>query len=295
MTACPVCQGAAKKWIAGTTTGAEFFDSGDTYLIAKGEGEDYLPVWKCLNCGHGFTPIDFESDLIAEWYARAQPDEHFLAGENARRLTARRVLKRLEEILPDRGRILDVGAGPGLFLDEARKRGWKTAGLEPAAWASAYARDTLGLPRVRTGDTAALAEFPAGSFDVVTAFDVIEHVADPLKFARSLARVVKPGGCLVLTTPRLDSPLARFMGKRWYCIFPAHLHYFTRPSLTKTLRGAGFEIVDERSHVRYLGWKYWIQRALVHLGLSSGEKPAAASVSIPINYGDEFEIYAQKR
>lgn len=295
MTTCPVCQGGARKWIQGTTTGTEFFASAGEYRIAKGEGEDYLPVWICGACGHGFTPIDFDPRMISAWYAKAEADENFLAGEPGRRLTARKILQRIENLTGSYGRLLDVGAGPGFFLDEAKNRGWKVAGLEPAAWAAAYARDKLGMADMKTGDTQALEQFPENHFDVVTSFDVIEHVSDPGEFAKKLARVVKKGGYLVLTTPRFDSLLSRLMGEKWYCIFPAHLHYFTRASLTRVLDEAGFIMVETRSHVRYLGWRYWLQRLLVHIGLADGADAVPPSAPIPINYGDEFEVYAQKR
>jgi len=281
---CPVCQGGVGRFIAGTTSAREYFARADSYEIAAGE-KDKLPVWRCGKCGHGFTPIDFDPALIEKWYERAEVDDQFLKGEAGRRKTASKVLERLEGFLPDKGRLLDVGAGPGFFVSEAQRRGWQASGLEAAGWAVKFGREKLGLTSLRRGGL-------SGRFKVVTAFDVIEHVADPREFLSKCAQRLEPGGWLVLTTPKFDSWLAKAMGRNWYCIFPAHLHYFTTDSLRRSLAGAGFEIKEIRQHTRYLGWKYVLARGLKQLGFR-GEETAKTSAVIPVSFGDEFEVYAR--
>ena len=278
----------------GTITVNDFFRQKFSYKVAEGSQREQLPIVSCQECGHGFTPLTVSEEEILAWYAEAGIDQPFLAGSMGRRKTARAVLARIEKLLPERGRLIDVGSGRGFFLDEARRRGWEAQGVEVAGWAVTFAREKLGLP-ITQGSFRELFTLSQGSVDVVTSFDVIEHVVSPHDFLKAAAGVLKPGGLLVLTTPWFDSLLARAMGRRWYCIFPAHLHYFTRRSLTKALAAGGFRLVRVRRHTRYLGAGYVWSRLRHHLGWAEtqGTEPSERGV-IPINFGDEFEVYAQK-
>lgn len=252
-----------------------------------------LPLYVCQHCGHGFSPLDVAPRELAAWYEESVPDELFLAGEPERRMTARAVLRRTGRRQPP-GSLLDVGAGPGIFVSEARRAGWGAVGLEPAAWAVQHGRTQLGVPMIRGVLTDQIA---LETFDVLTLFDVIEHVADPGALLQAAAGRLGAGGLLVLTTPRFDSLLARCLGRRWYCIFPAHLHYFTAVSLRLTLAAAGLAIVEQRSHTRYVSARYYWQRLCSWLGWGVGRRVPSllGRIPLPVNLGDEFEVYARRR
>lgn len=293
---CVVCHSATTLFMFGTITQRDFFSRTHHYKIAAGGARLRLSIYKCTKCGHGFTPLDIPPDLIVSWYKQNPPDHTFLADENARRRTARTVLHKIESIETKHRWLLDMGSGPGIFVSEAQARGWDATGLDPSQWAAQHAQQVYGVPMVQ-GDITQLRNIVTQPFDVITLFDVIEHIAEPLELLRAVAGKLRPQGMLVLTTPRFDSVLARYMGKRWYCIFPAHLHYFTRASLHRTLRAAGFEIVVERAHTRYLGVHYFWQRltSFISNGLATPSSGRQSSISIPLNFGDEFEVYAKKR
>lgn len=291
---CPLCKNTARLFMAGTLTSSQFFSSQHSYAIAAGKNKARLPIYRCTSCHHGFTPTDSDPVLIENWYAASPTDDTFLTGESARRTTARSVLQRIEKYVPGRGRILDIGSGPGFFVAEAARRGWQAAGLEAAPWAVEYGRATLDVS-IERGGLAHVRSMPARTFDVVTLFDVIEHVVDPVQLLQAAAHVLKPHGLLVLTTPKFDSLVARGMGKRWYCIFPAHIHYFTNMSLRQSLSQAGFSLKQQRSHTRYLPLRYFWQRLQGFVAGSPTTRVGKAtdSLVIPINFGDEFEVYAQ--
>lgn len=140
-----------------------------------------------------------------------------------------------------RGALLDFGCGAGTFLRCARARGWQVTGVEGSAPAAAHARST-GL-EIREGVIENLSL--TGAFDVVTAFQAIEHFADPVAFLQSVQTLLKPGGLFVLTTPDRRGFLGRLMGKRWFGYFnDEHVFFYDARSLQATLEKAGFTAVE---------------------------------------------------
>ncbi|HKV42884.1 MAG TPA: class I SAM-dependent methyltransferase [Blastocatellia bacterium] len=141
-------------------------------------------------------------------------------------------LQWIESFCPP-GTLLDFGCGAGTFLLCARKRGWKVVGVEGSASAAALAR-SRGL-EIREGIIENLSL--SGAFDVVTAFQTIEHFADPVAFLKSVKSLLRPGGAAVLTTPDRKSLMGRIQGKRWFGYYnDEHLFFYDRPSFEATLK-----------------------------------------------------------
>lgn len=211
---------------------------------------DGWPLAECHRCTALFVAtdpasIDFDA-LYGEAYYRGGSDAVFtdyVGQESARRAQARRklwALRHLPPRLPSRGRLLDVGCAAGFFLAEARRH-YEVQGVELSAWSSAFARERLGLP-VFTG-TLAQAALPASSFDIVTLWDVIEHVPDPVAVLTEAARVLAPGGALVLTTGDRGSAYARRKGPEWHLLTPPwHLTFFDRGTLARAAARAGLRL-----------------------------------------------------
>jgi SAM-dependent methyltransferase len=122
------------------------------------------------------------------------------------------VLARLEAIV-NPGTLVDVGAGPGLLVAVANRRGWNARGVDLNEWAARFAQDELGV-RVDIGslENAAL---DARSVDAVTMLDLLEHTANPDRLLTEAARITRPGGALAILTPDAGSPTTRVLGKRW--------------------------------------------------------------------------------
>lgn len=137
------------------------------------------------------------------------------------------------------GRLLDVGCATGGALIEAQALGFTPAGIEPAPGIARAAAERSGCPvRVGTLDDAILA---AASYDVVTMFDVLEHLTDVGAALRRLRLVLAPRGMLAVTVPDFGGLWARASGRRWPFLTPwEHLVYFTRRTLRGALRRAGF-------------------------------------------------------
>lgn len=142
------------------------------------------------------------------------------------------------------GRLLDVGCSTGLFLSAARRTGWQAQGVEYSADSSRVAREVYGQDVV----TGALVPgmFEPASFDVVTFWDVIEHVPDPVGTLRVAAELLAPGGLMVLKTPNVDGlypkaslALAGRLGFWGHPEPPGHLFQFSVKTLNQLAVAAG--------------------------------------------------------
>ncbi len=158
------------------------------------------------------------------------------------------------------GKLLDVGCGNGSFLAKMQKLGWEVAGVEPDENSAGIARERLGIPVTRDLDAS---EFSDGSFDAVTAHEVIEHTHDPVGFLRQSWRVLKPGGIFVLTTPNVGSLGCQLFRKAWESWDPPrHLHLFSSQTLRVCAETAGLRIELLRTSA-CSAWGIWYTSRLI--------------------------------
>lgn len=141
------------------------------------------------------------------------------------------------------GRLLDVGCGNGLFLVFALERGWDGYGLDNSASAIQMARQRLD-DRV-TLTTLLETCYSSNSFDVVSFFEVLEHLPSPTDYLREVHRILKPGGWICISVPNFAS-LERSIFRKWWIGLdaPRHLQQFNPNSLRLILENAGFEVVE---------------------------------------------------
>jgi len=256
------------------------------------------PIVRCRRCGLVYTDPRPDGEDIRETYEAVQ-DPLYIEEREGRVLTFEHHLKPLERLAGEpAGRpLLDVGAYTGVFVEIADQHGWDAWGLEPSSWAVEQAR-SRGLQMVQgTLDTA---ELPSGHFDVVTMWDVIEHLTDPREALVEARRLLAPDGLLVIHTIDIDSLLARLMGPRWPWLMEMHIYYFSRRTLRTMLEGCGFRVLSDRPQGRYLRLGYLMNRVGALAPLVG--RPAEWLVSrlglrrkpVRINLGDLFTSYAQK-
>ena len=165
----------------------------------------------------------------------------YVADEGVFRAEFRRRLRVLHG-LGARGRLLDVGCASGALLIEAKALGFAPVGLEPAPATARRAAEKSGCPVLAHPLQDAL--LAPAAYDVITLFDVLEHLAQPLLALERLRRTLAPGGLLAVTVPDYGGLWARASGRHWPFLTPwEHLLYFTRRTLHATLCTAGFERV----------------------------------------------------
>ena len=205
-------------------------------------------VVDCASCSMRYlSPRVHESDVVRlygapEYWEQGGAEGGYSSYSSMERLLVRTFVRRLSSLPPRAAgaRLLDVGCGPGAGLEAARSLGYEAWGLDVSSAAVAVA-SSRHPDHVRLG---ALSDrlFSEGSFDVITLFDVIEHVYDPRRLAVDLAWHLAPEGRIVVATPNVESVLARATGRRWVSYkIPEHVSYFSPRTLAKAL-APGFEI-----------------------------------------------------
>lgn len=260
-----------------------------------GYGQHFRVV-TCRRCGLTYADprLTPEETLVAY---RAVEDPLYVQEQDGRSLTFTRHIADLERLRAPPGRVLDVGAYSGVFVEVAKSRGWDSVGLEPSRWAVEQAR-RKGLSIIE--GTLATSSLPTESFDVVTMWDVIEHMCDPLAELRISNTLLRPGGLVVIHTMDIDSLFARVMGKRWPWLMEMHIFFFSQRTLADLVRKAGFRVISSRARGRYLRLGYLatriggISRPMGRMAATACRILGVEKVAVPVNFGDLFTLYAEK-
>lgn len=256
-------------------------------------------VVECRPCGMIYIAPRLEADLIQGGY-EAVEDPVFVA-QNPQRIrtfanNVRSILQRTR-LDPKNKRLLDIGCAGGAFLVAAREAGFEVNGIEPSRWLSEYGRKNYRLD-VRQG-VLEPGMFPESTFDVISLWDVIEHVPDPNTVLTMVYSLLKPEGYLWVNYPDVGSVAAKLMGWKWPFWLSVHLHYYKRHSMELQLRRAGFEVAYMKAHWQQLQLGYLTERAAaivppvkVFTKLVSGI--GLASVSCTYNMGQTLVIARRK-
>jgi glycosyltransferase involved in cell wall biosynthesis/SAM-dependent methyltransferase len=212
-------------------------------------------LFRCRECGTVQQPSLPHGAALHDLY-RQMSDREYLSEEHGRRVTARRLLDLLGRHVP-RGRLLEVGCGHGLLLDEARRRGYVVNGIELSEEAALYARERLDLP---------VREIPVehGSldrerYDAILLIDVVEHLDDPRRSLARCTELLAPGGALLVATPDPSAPIARMAGRGWWSYIPAHYCLIPRVTLRELLSADGLVVATDVGLRRTFSLAYWLR------------------------------------
>lgn len=204
-------------------------------------------VMQCRDCGYRFTSPRPSQSEIAEAYSAPQQYDTWLKEDQGRQL----LWKKRWGLVKRRAsgtRLLDVGAGIGTFLANARDDGWSVSGTEVSQSAIAIARETYGVEIIegQLGDTTI-----SGPFDVVTMWHVLEHLPSPSLGLRQCRSLLRTGGLLVVAVPNDSDARWRFQKLKNGSYMPyedlkpggeIHLSHFTVPVLRRAIQSNGFRV-----------------------------------------------------
>lgn len=261
----------------------------------------------CRACGTWFVANPPGPDRLREIYREGYFTERLAqhasgslaaAARRAAVVNARRRLPLIRRFAPRGRRLLDVGCGTGVFLSVAREE-YDCCGVDVSPEAVATVRDELGI-EAHAGDLRTLG-LTERTFDVVTLFDVVEHVPNPAGLLETVRGIVAPRGIALMTTGDVDSLICRLAGRSWHLMTPPeHLTFFSRAGLTQMVERTGL-CVEHVSHqavtanVGYMAAKLadvvgrplaWLPRTVAALRLSR--------LDVDVNLLDVATLVARK-
>jgi len=209
-----------------------------------------LKIVRCKSCGFAYMNPQLELKELTTLYPQSLHESKrksklkFLK-KYYERIRLKHVLK---EARKDSKNILDVGCSNGFFLELAKKKGMDIYGTEFGKKQVAYLRKHV-TNNAYTSEKELIGKV---KFDIITAFDVIEHLRNPEEFIRNCSKLLKKDGLLVIMTVVLDSWTYKVFKGRVMWIADQHLFYFTREQLAKLLKKYGLEIYKTKTYNKSL-------------------------------------------
>ena len=208
-----------------------------------------VDIYTCPTCGCIMADLDFAHEQYEApgYYTMAFKTKAEIEGEWGFRWRYILGTLRRYAVAP---KLLDVGAGNGYFVYLARTEfGLRADGLEISAAEADYARNTFGIELLR-GELATLTQH----YDVVTSFNVVEHVKEPTRLITEMGERLLSGGYLLLTTPNPSCIHRRLQGlNHWNMVCPPHhINLFTRVALEEMLTDRSFEILEYSTLSTYI-------------------------------------------
>lgn len=197
---------------------------------------------------------------------------------------------------PRRGRAVDVGCAAGYCLRVLAERGFEVHGVELSPVIAEEARRHLGDEAIHVG-TLESAPLQAGAYDLITMWDVVEHVVDPHALLRRARELLAPGGLLVLETQDVRSAFARLLGRRWHHYKHAeHLYHFSEGPLRRLLADTGFrvETLTHRHAGKHVSGAFVAERSgRLHPALPRLLGPLGRLDGVYVNVFDELLVLAR--
>jgi SAM-dependent methyltransferase len=253
-------------------------------------------IVRCSDCSMMYENPRLSEQAIVAGYASADDAGHD-SQHHMRVKSFAWSLKRFSKRLPKPpATILDVGTAGGAFLEAARDFGYTPSGVEPSQYLT-NAACARGFD-VRAG-TLADGLFEGSQFDVVSMWDVVEHLCDPRDAVTRVHDLLKPGGTFLLNFPDSGTWQAKLAGKRFWWLLSVHVSYFTKKTMRKLLEDAGFEVslIARHWQVLELGYLFGIAAHLgVPLAGTVGKLLPGFLASIPMPYyASQTTVIARKK
>ncbi len=217
-------------------------------------------IIECTRCGFKHAiPLPSVNELSTyyqeQYYEQERKVDYAEKQKEQEKWWNRIYLSRCEQfknILGNTGRILDIGCGPGFFMQRAEQLGWEATGIEPSKKSSNYAKN-LGL-KVHNLNIESIEDcnFDEGCFDVIYSHGVLEHMRKPDLFFSNAKKYLKNGGLLFYSVANDFNPIQNVMLQNsdmtpWWVVPPEHLNYFDKSSAENIAKKNGFDVISGTS------------------------------------------------
>lgn len=235
-------------------------------------------IYRCPSCGLGMTNLqkdydEFLRQQYAKGYFTGDPTKRaYVSYQKDKPYITKNMEKLLTQVqqIKSTGRLLDVGAAMGYFIELAHDRGYDAYGFDPSLYAVTQAQKLVAKKRIKHGSVHTV-DYPPKSFDIITMLDVFEHLQNPKRDLQKLATFLKDDGIILIATGDTKSVFARASGRRWtFYNPPQHLFFFDQSTLTTVLTSTGLKPVHWFRVGKWLSLEY-----IFHLAHTSGESAFA--------------------
>ena len=286
---CPICE-SKEYLVLRKASYVEGINRQELLKIYKSSSDTILidQLVKCLGCDLVYINPQIDSEVILDAYTEAI-DPKFASQNTLRILTFRKFFdvwtKRLQVLPSKLIKVLDIGCAAGAFPMAAHEMGFSVVGVEPSKYLCEFGRREYGLD-LRQG-TLNKQNFLEEEFNIISMFDVIEHLVQPGIVLEEIKHILHPEGYLIVNYPEYDSWPRKLLGFKWPFFLSVHLFYFTPNSIRNLLKKNGFRVIRIEPYYQTLELGYILERASQILSLFKWLEKAVKALGIggfPLKY-----------
>lgn len=218
----------------------------EAFTLFKEKGK--YKIVECDSCSFVFIPPYYRKDVSYVDYKSEEVLEHVRAGNDWIKIQRHKLRYQLIKKYKKEGNLFDLGVGWGHFLYTGKLLGYDTYGIELAQYPYTYAKEDLKLDvdKIDFFDIAV-----DEKYDILTMWDVLEHIDDCDAVIDKAKKMIKPNGYLILQVPQIDSYFAKKLDIKWTLMGLDHVNYFSRKTITKLLEDRGFEVKKIKSSFEF--------------------------------------------
>jgi len=238
----------------------------------------------CKHCGLVYmNPRDVG---VKDFYKKVV-DNAYIESWEERAATFRNHLKILKKYKKENAKLLDIGCYAGIFPSIAQKEGYGVTGIEPSEWAAEFAKEKRDIEILKgCWDEV---DLPQDNFDIVTMWDIVEHLENPSTCFNQVHKWLKKGGILAVSTHNIKGVFARLAGKKYPWLMRFHLYHFEPKTLRALLTKNDLTPILTKYYTKTISLKYVLGR----LGIKTHGK-FFEKAHFSLNTGDLFMIIARK-
>lgn len=210
----------------------------------KFERSDFK-VTECQNCKFVFIPQYYREHIHYDDYRDEEVLSSVRKGNNYIKIRRHKLRIKLIRKYKKTGKLYDIGVGWGHFLYTAKLMGFDASGVEISELMHHYAVNDLELNVAH--DNFFNINLPSNNWDVVTMWDVLEHIEKPAEVVKKVKQILKDDGYFVFQVPQINSKVARKQKEKWSMMSLEHINYFSKASIRTLLENESFEIIKIKS------------------------------------------------
>jgi 2-polyprenyl-3-methyl-5-hydroxy-6-metoxy-1,4-benzoquinol methylase len=285
---CPVCQ---------NSTFEKYLEVQD-YTVSQ----EKFQIVACKSCGFKFTNPRPDQNEIGEYYKAESYISHTNTSKGliakiyqlVRKFTLKDKINLINSLYPQKGKVLDIGCGTGMFLNEARENGWIVNGIEPDSGARQIAEEI----NKTTIKTEILSSFQSEQFEIITMWHVLEHVHLLNDTVDWLKERLSENGALIIAVPNHKSKDAEIYQAHWAAYdVPRHLYHFSQKSIKQLFEQKGFHLEKtlpmkfDSFYVSMLSTKYQTGKINYLKAFLDGLKSNLSAVDNKRNYSSLIYVF----